>query len=36
LAEYGASLYNENVMDKAIEVLAWMPLPEPYKGGDKE
>lgn len=30
LAEYGTSIYNENVMDKAIEVIAWMPLPEPY------
>lgn len=30
LAEYGKSLGDE--MDKDLEVTAWQPLPEPYKG----
>lgn len=34
LAEYGKSDIDE--MDEAIEVVAWMPLPTPYKGGDDE
>ena len=33
LAEYGKSDIDE--LDEAIEVIAWMPLPEPYKGGVK-
>ena len=32
LAEYGHSYSNS--MDEGIEVTAWMPLPEPYEGGD--
>lgn len=31
LAEYGRD--DVNKVDKAVEVTAWMPLPEPYKGG---
>jgi len=34
LAEYGHS-YSDS-MDEGIEVTAWMPLPEPYQGGDAE
>ena len=36
LAEYGRS--NEDEVDDAIEITAWMPLPEPYKDmrGDTE
>lgn len=34
LAEYGHSY--SDAMDEGIEVTAWMPLPEPYKGGDIE
>ena len=34
LAEYGHS-YSDS-MDERIEVTAWMPLPEPHKGGDAE
>ena len=32
LAEYGHS-YSDS-MDEGIEVKAWMPLPEPFKGGE--
>lgn len=32
LAEYGHS-YSDS-MDEGIEVTAWMPLPEPYKGSE--
>ena len=34
LEEYGKSECDK--MDSAIEVLAWMPLPEPWKGADDE
>ena len=34
LNEYGNSPADE--MDDAIKVIAWMPLPEPAKDGDKE
>ncbi len=34
LAEYGKSDADE--MDKSIEVIAWMPLPKPYKEGEHE
>lgn len=34
LAEYGRCDGEE--FDEAIEVIAWMPLPEPYKGGETE
>lgn len=33
LAEYGRSDVDE--IDEAIEVIAWMPLPEPYRGEQK-
>ena len=33
LDEYGH--WNIDAMDDAIEVIAWMPLPEPYKQGRK-
>lgn len=32
LGEYGTDEWDE--MDDRIEVKAWMPLPEPYRGGD--
>ena len=35
LAEYGEECGAEPI-DKDIEVLAWQPLPKPYKGGDDE
>lgn len=35
LAEYGEDCNAEQI-DKDIEILAWMPLPTPYKGGDTE
>lgn len=35
LAEYGEDCNAEQI-DKDIEVIAWMPLPKPYKGGDDE
>lgn len=35
LAEYGEDCNAEQI-DKDIEVVAWMPLPTPYKGGDSE
>lgn len=35
LAEYGEDCNAEQI-DKDIEVVAWMPLPTPYKGGDLE
>lgn len=31
LSEYGAYVFEP--VDKSIDILAWMPLPEPYKGG---
>ena len=34
LEEYGKSECDK--MDSAIEVLAWMPLPDPWKGADDE
>ena len=34
LAEYGKCDTEE--FDEAIEAVAWMPLPKPYKGGDDE
>lgn len=34
LAEYGKCDTEE--FDEAIEAVAWMPLPTPYKGGDTE
>ncbi len=34
LAEYGNNHSDE--MDSAIEVIAWMPLPEPYKAKSEE
>lgn len=34
LAEYGR--YDSEEFDEAIECIAWMPLPKPYKGGDEE
>lgn len=34
LAEYGKCDTEE--FDEAIEAVAWMPLPKPYKGGDTE
>ena len=30
LEEYGG--YDPEIVDEEIEVIAWMPLPEPYKG----
>ena len=33
LAEYGRCDWNK--VDKAIEIVAWMPLPEPYKPNNK-
>ena len=30
------ALYMSDGWHKASEVLAWMPLPEPYKGGDSD
>lgn len=33
LAEYGR--YDSEEFDEAIECIAWMPLPEPYRGGRK-
>ena len=33
LAEYGR--YDSEEFDEAIECIAWMPLPEPYKGERK-
>lgn len=33
LAEYGR--YDSEEFDEAIECIAWMPLPEPYRGEDK-
>lgn len=35
LGEYGEKCGAEQI-DKDIEILAWMPLPKPYKGGDDE
>lgn len=35
LAEYGNQDFLEPI-DKGIEIIAWMPMPEPYKGGDTE
>lgn len=35
LAEYGEES-GAGRIDKDIEVVAWMPLPEPYKGGDSD
>lgn len=35
LGEYGEKCGAEQI-DKDIEILAWMPLPKPYKGGDTE
>lgn len=32
LAEYSNNY--DDIIDTAIEVIAWQPLPEPYKGGD--
>lgn len=34
LAEYGKNEVDE--IDDAIEIIAWMPLPEPYKEGHDE
>ena len=34
LAEYGR--YDSEEFDEAIECIAWMPLSEPYKGGEDE
>ena len=34
LAEYGR--YDSEEFDEAIECIAWMPLPEPYKGGEQD
>ena len=34
LKEYGKS--PADIMDGAIEVIAWMPLPEPYKEGEQK
>ena len=37
LGEYdGAYIHGIEPIDKDIEVVAWMPLPQPYKGGDDE
>lgn len=33
LAEYGRD--DANKVDKAVEITAWMPLPEPWKGEEK-
>ena len=30
------SAYGDNYSDLLAEVTAWMPLPEPYKGGESE
>lgn len=32
LSEYGR--YDMDLVDKDIEIVAWQPLPEPYKGED--
>lgn len=34
LKEYGR--YESEKIDKGIKIIAWQPLPEPYKGGDTE
>ena len=34
LAEYGR--YDSEEFDEAIECIAWMPLPEPYKAGSED
>lgn len=34
LMEYGR--YDSEEFDEAIKVVAWMPLPEPYKEGEQE
>lgn len=34
LAEYG--FYNSDMIDEGIEIIAWQPLPEPYKKGGAE
>ena len=34
LAEYGR--YDSEEFDEAIECIAWMPLPEPYKRGEQD
>jgi hypothetical protein len=34
LAEYGRNDVDE--VDDAIEITAWRPLPEPYRGGEKD
>lgn len=34
LAEYGRN--DVDKVDDAIEITAWKPLPEPYRGGEKE
>ena len=33
LAEYGRNSYEE--IDDGIEIIAWMPLPEPWKGDEE-
>ena len=35
LAEYGSRCEIEHISED-IEIIAWQPLPEPYKGGDTE
>lgn len=34
LAEYGRN--DAEMVDEGVEILAWMPLPEPYKEGEQE
>jgi len=34
LAEYGQNRYEE--IDDGIEIIAWMPMPKPWKGEDDE
>ena len=34
LAEYGRNPYDE--IDDGIEIIAWMPLPEPWRGEEDE
>ena len=34
LGEYGSNEIDK--VDDAVEIIAWMPLPEPYQGGERE
>jgi len=34
LGEYGSNDIDK--VDDAVEIVAWMPLPEPYQGGESD